>query len=306
MPHRPPRARRSELATPATSEKMLTKAAASDADLVFLDLEDAVAPNAKAEARRGAVAALRGLDWGRKTRAIRVNSVDSQWFLDDMVEVVSAAGASIDVIFVPKVKAARDVWFVDDLLTQLEMKLGLPVGRIGLEVLIEEVEAVVRINEIAASSPRLEALILGVGDLAASQGMPNASLGTAPGYPADVWHFARASLVVAARANGLDAIDGPYGGIDNPQGYTEQARWAAELGAAGKWAIHPSQIAIANDVFAPTADEVAHACRVVEAMRAAEADGTGAVSLDGTFVDAATARMFGTVVRRAELMGLVS
>ena len=304
MASRPPRARRSELSTPATSPKMIAKAAASAADLVFLDLEDAVAPSAKDIARTNAARALRELDWGRTTRAVRINEVASHWCHDDVVEIVGTAGVHVDVLIVPKIKAPRDVWYVDTLLTQLETTHGLPVGGIGLEVLIEEVEALARVDEIAACCPRLEALILGVGDLSASQGMRSAHVGSggAASYPGDVWHYARTRMIVAARVNGLDPIDGPYGDFRDADGYRQQALWASELGAVGKWAIHPSQIEIANAVFAPTAEEVAHARRVVDVVRAAEAEGEGAAAVDGTMVDAATARIFELVLERAALV----
>ncbi|WP_216892813.1 HpcH/HpaI aldolase/citrate lyase family protein [Nocardia alni] len=299
---RPIRRRRSELSTPATSEKMMAKAAGGDADLVFLDLEDAVAPNAKDVARRQAITALRELDWGTKTRAVRVNGVRTTWCLDDITDVVAGAGADLDVLILPKVKSPRDVWFVETLLTQLEYKHGLEVGRIGLEVLIEEVEALAAVDAIAASSPRLEALILGVGDLAASHGMRSAHIGTTAGYPGDIWHSARTKLIVAARSNGLDAIDGPFGDFKDSEGYRQQANWSAELGAVGKWAIHPNQVTLANDVFSPSEEEVAQATKVVTAMRAAEAAGDGAVAIDGIMVDAATARIFETVLLRASIV----
>jgi citrate lyase subunit beta / citryl-CoA lyase len=299
---RPTRARRSELSVPATSEHMMAKAAVGDADLVFLDLEDAVAPKAKDDARRNAVKALLSLDWGRKTRAVRVNGVHSPWCLDDVLDVVREAGDRLDVLIIPKVKAPRDVWFIDTLLTQLESNLGLPSGHIGLELLIEEVEALARVDEIAACCPRVEALILGIGDLAASHGMRGAHIGTSLGYPGDIWHSARTSMIVAARVNGLDAIDGPFGEFRDTMAYRQQAAWAAELGAVGKWAIHPSQVDIANEVFAPTAAEVEKARRVVDAMRAAEEQGDGAVAVDGFMVDAATARIFGEVLDRAALI----
>lgn len=301
---RPLRPRRSELSTPATSEKMMAKAAASAADLVFLDLEDAVAPKAKADARRGAIKGLSSLDWGRKTRAVRVNGVHTQWCFDDVVDVVTEAGAQVDVIIVPKVKAPRDVWYIDTLLTHVEQKSGLEVGAIGLELLIEEVEALARVDEIAACCPRVEALILGVGDLAASHGMRGAHIGTSENYPGDIWHSARTKMIVAARVNGIDAIDGPFGEYRDTTAYTQQARWAAELGAVGKWAIHPNQVAAANEVFSPSPEELTHARHVVDAMRAAEEEGEGAISVDGTMVDAATARIFEVVLRRAELAGV--
>ena len=297
---RPERLRRSELATPGTSPRMMAKAAQSGADLVFLDLEDAVAPAQKEGARREVVAALTGLDWGGRTRACRINGVHTAWCHDDLIEVVSGAGPCLDVVIVPKVKAPRDVWFVDDLLGQLEHKLGLAEGRIGLEVLIEETEALACVEAIAAASPRLEALILGVGDLSASQGIRVGQVA----YPGDMWHYARNRMIVAARANGLDPVDGPYANFHDPDGYRREATWAATLGAVGKWCIHPAQIAVANDVFAPTPAEIDQARKVVDAVRAAEEEGLGAATLDGMMIDAATARIFAAVLRRAALCGL--
>lgn len=296
------RLRRSELSTPGTSEKMMAKAAASDADLVFLDLEDSVAPADKPGARSLVVEALKGLDWGAKTRAVRINGVHTEWAHDDLIEVVTGAGAELDVIIVPKVLAPRDVWFAETLLTQLEAKLGLD-RPIGIEVLIEETEALACVEDIARCSPRLEALILGVGDLSASQGIRTGHIGdAAERYPGDMWHYARNRMIVAARAARLDPIDGPYANFRNPDGYRREAGWAATLGCTGKWAIHPSQIEIANEVFAPTADEVERARQVVDAVRKAEEGGAGAASLGGTMIDAATARIFQVTLDRAELI----
>ena len=308
---RPLRIRRSELSTPGTSEKMITKAAGSDADLVFLDLEDAVAPTEKEGARATIADALNGLDWGTKTRAYRINGVETPWCHGDLIEVVSAAGANLDVIIVPKVKGPRHVWFVDDLLTQLETKHGLEVGRIGLELLIEETEALACVEQIAACSRRLEALILGVGDLSASQGIRAAHIGvTGDGeadlrYPGDMWHYARNRMIVAARANGLDAIDGPFANFRQPDAYRREAAWSATLGAVGKWCIHPSQIEIANEVYAPTEREIEQAQKVIAAVTEAEAQGLGSANLGGVMIDAATTRLFQTVVDRARLCGLL-
>ena len=302
---RPFRLRRSELSTPGTSEKMMTKAAASDADLVFLDLEDAVAPSEKEGARQPIVDALNGLDWGTKTKAVRINGTHTPWCHDDLVSVVTGAGARVDVVIIPKVKAPRDVWFVDTLLTQLETKRGLEPGRIGIEILVEETEALARVEEIAGCCPRLEALILGVGDLSASQGIRVGHIGEAGDrYPGDMWHYARNRMIVAARASGLDAVDGPFANFRDPDGYRREAGWAATLGAVGKWAIHPSQIEIANEVFAPTPSEIERARSVVEAVRSAEAAGEGAANLGGMMIDAATARIFETILDRARRAGL--
>jgi citrate lyase subunit beta / citryl-CoA lyase len=303
---RPTRLRRSELSTPDTSEKMILKAAAGPADLVFLDLEDAVAPSEKEKARQPIVAALNELDWGTKTRAVRVNGTHTHWCADDVTAVLEGAGARLDVVIIPKVKAPRDVWFVDTLLTQLETKLDLAVGRIGIEILIEEAEALARVEEIATSCPRLEALILGVGDLSASLGMRLGQIGeTGDRYPGDVWHYARHRMITAARVAGIDAIDGPYGAIRDADGYRKAAVWAATLGAVGKWAIHPGQIDIANQVFAPTEAEIAQARAVVAAVREAEAAGAGAANYNGMMVDAATTRIFEGVLDRARRARLV-
>lgn len=297
------RLRRSELATPGSQQNMITKAAQSDADLVFLDLEDAVVPPEKERARLNVVAALNDLDWGRKTRAVRMNSVDTIWAHDDVIEVVRRAGAQLDIIIIPKVKAPRDIWFVETLVAQLEAKLRLE-RRIGLEVLIEETEALARVEEIAAASPRLEALILGVGDLSASQGIRMGHV-SEPSlrYPGDMWHYARNRMIVAARANGLDAIDGPYPNFRDPDGYRREASWGATLGCAGKWCIHPDQIEIANDVFAPTDKEIALARRMCEAYEAGQRAGAGASGASGVLVDAASIRIFQGVLERARLTG---
>lgn len=297
---RPFRLRRSELSTPGTSDKMMAKAASSDADLVFLDLEDAVAPSEKPKARPAVVAALRELDWGNKTVAVRVNGAHTPWCHDDVIEVVTGAGDRLDLLILPKVKGPRDVWFFETLLGQLEEKLGLVSGRIGLEVLIEETEALANVEAIAGCSSRLEALILGVGDLSASQGIRTGHVGASGGYPGDMWHYARNRMIVAARANGLDAVDGPFANFRNDAGYRKEAEWAATLGAVGKWAIHPSQVPLANEIFSPTADETARARAVVDAVERAETAGEGAANLNGVMIDAATARIFRTVLDRVE------
>ncbi|MEM8922132.1 MAG: CoA ester lyase [Actinomycetota bacterium] len=304
------RVRRSELSTPGHSEKMIAKAAASAADMVFLDLEDAVAPSAKVGARKNIIAGLNELDWGTKIRSFRCNSVDTQWCHDDIAEIVTGAGANIDVIMVPKIKGPREVWFVDDLLTQLELKLGLEPGRIGIECLVEEVEALQTVDEIATCSPRLEALTLGVGDLSASQGMRLGHIGVTDGdqalrYPGDVWHYARNRMVVACRSAGIDAIDGPYANFANPDGYERSAATFSMLGGVGKWCIHPSQIEIANRVYAPTPEEIAEAQGAIDAVTEAEAQGLGAANYKGMMIDAATTRLFQVTLDRARRCGLI-
>ena len=296
-----PRARRSELATPASSEKMCMKAATSGADLVFLDLEDACAPVAKEAARTTAVRALTEQDWGRTVRAVRINGIDTPWCYGDIIEVVTGAREALDVLIVPKARTARDVWWVDVLLTQLETKLRLG-KRIALEVLIEESEGLANAVEIARSSPRLEAIIFGAGDLSASQrARVDGNFDPIREYPGDFWHFARAQVVTAARVAGIDAIDAPYPAYQDPDGYRRSATHASLLGFDGKWAIHPSQIEIANEVFAPTAEGVAEAREAIEIYRRSEADGVGAIGRDGRLVDAAHMRLAENTLYKASL-----
>lgn len=305
------RVRRSELSTPGHSARMIAKSAASNADMVFLDLEDAVAPSAKVESRKNIIAGLNELDWGDKIRSFRCNSVDTQWCHDDIAEIVAGAGANIDVIMVPKIKSPREVWFVDDLLTGLELKLGLEVGRIGIECLVEEVEALQAVDEIARCSPRLEALTLGIGDLSASQGMRLGHIGVTDGdtalrYSGDVWHYARNQMIVACRAAGIDAVDGPYANFANPVGFERSAATFSMLGGVGKWCIHPSQIEVANRVFAPTPEEIEEAQGAIQAVTEAEAQGQGAANFNGMMIDAATARLFQVTLDRARDCGLIT
>jgi citrate lyase subunit beta / citryl-CoA lyase len=295
------RARRSELATPASSEKMCAKAPRSGADLVFLDLEDACAPVVKESSRAIVIDALTGQDWGRVVRAVRVNGLDTPWCYGDVVEIVTGAREALDVIIIPKARTARDVWWFDVLLTQLEAKLGLRT-RIALEVLIEEAEGLANAAAIARSSDRLEAIIFGAGDLSASMhARVDGNFDPVGEYPGDFWHFARVQVLAAARAAGIDAIDAPYPAYEDPDGYRRAAGHAALLGFDGKWAIHPSQIPIANEVFAPTAAEIADARLSIASYRRAEAAGVGAIGRDGRLVDAAHMRLAGNVLHRAAL-----
>jgi citrate lyase subunit beta/citryl-CoA lyase len=301
----PSRLRRSELAVPAANPHMIEKAAASDADLVFLDLEDATAPAFKEEARANVVHGLKTLEWGRTLRAVRVNAADTRWAADDVVEVVTNAHEHLDIIIIPKPYAPRDIWFFETLLDQLEQKLGIE-PRIRFEALIEEAQALSRVEQIAACSPRLEALILGFGDLAASLGFRmghEADQGDA--YPGEPWHAARSRMIAACRANGIDAIDGPYPNFTRPEAYRRECTWASTLGAVGKWCIHPSQIAIANEVFAPSDKEIAFARAQVEAYRKATEGGEGAGSTGGMLVDAASLRLFQAVLDRARQTGRI-
>lgn len=298
------RLRRSELSTPGSNERMIEKAAASDADLVFLDLEDSVAPKEKRSARGKVAEALRTLDWGKKTRAVRINNIETEYAYEDIIEIVEKAGEHLDLIIIPKVKAARDVWWVDNLLTQIETKLKR-TRKIALECLIEEVEALINAEEIARSSPRLEALIFGPGDFSASQGVRlNAVGGLAGAYPGDLWHYARNKIVVAARAAGIEAVDGPYADFRNSDGYRQEATRSSILGFIGKWAIHPSQIEIANEVYSPTQKEVDRARQMEKAYAEAEEQGLGAVAVGGVMVDAASVRILRNVIVKADLIGM--
>ena len=294
--------RRSELAVPASNDNMFAKAAGCGADLVFLDLEDAVPAAFKDESRAKAIAALNDIDWGRTARAVRINGLDTQWCHDDVIEVVTKAGENLDTIIIPKARTARDVWWVDVLLTQLELKLALR-KQIRLEVLIEEVEGLANAESIAVASPRLDALIFGVGDFSLSQGARvDTNFVPLGEYPGDFWHYARNKVIVAARIAGIDAIDAPYPDYRDLAGYERDARRASLLGYTGKWAIHPDQVPIANQVYSPTDDEIARAQRNVAAYREAEAHGRGAVGVNGVLVDAAHVKMAEQTLARAALI----
>jgi citrate lyase subunit beta/citryl-CoA lyase len=298
------RLRRSELSTPASNERMIEKAVASSADLVFLDLEDSVSPNEKVAARAKVINALKTLDWGKKTRAYRINDLETEYAYQDIISVVEEAGAYIDVIIIPKVKSAKDVWWVDVLLTQIEKRLKLP-QRIGLEVLIEEVEAIVNIEEIALASPRLEALIFGPGDYSASQGMDSRVIeGHVDDYPGDPWHYVRNRIAIAAHLARIDAIDGAYADFKNPDGYRRECTYAHILGFSGKWAIHPNQIGLANQAFSPTPEEVAYARRLDAAYREAQEKGIGAIAFEGKMVDVAIVRSVRNILLKADLIGM--
>jgi len=303
MVPRPARLRRSQLSVPGSSEKMLQKAAASQADHVFCDLEDAVAPSAKVQARQTIVDALNTLDWGRKTRCVRINDVTTQWCHEDIITVVEKAGQNIDTIMLTKPFSAADVIFLHHMLNQLEKKLKLE-RRIGIEVLIEEVQALQNVDEIARSSDRLEALIFGMGDYSGSQGIDTSEIGGTGLYPGDIFHYARFRITMAARSAGLDAVDGPYANFKNEDGYRSEAIRARSLGMVGKWAIHPAQIQPALEVFSPSVTEVARARKLEAAYREAEAQGLGAVQVDGVMVDVAVLRLVRNTLSKAELIGM--
>lgn len=297
-----PRLQRSTLAVPGSNPGMFTKALESDADVVFLDLEDAVAPADKEQARKNVIQALNDLDWRGhgKTVSVRVNGIDTHYMYRDVVDVVEQAGHRLDMVLVPKVGVPGDVYLVDALLTQIAAARRIP-HRIGIEILIETALGMANVEAIAATRGRLEAMHFGVADYAASVRARTVSIGGLnPDYPGDQWHFALSRMLVACRAYGLRAIDGPFGDFKDPEGFLAAARRDAALGYEGKWAIHPSQIALANDVFTPPEAEVNRARRILDALDAAAREGKGAAQLDGKMIDAASARMAENIVRTAE------
>jgi citrate lyase subunit beta/citryl-CoA lyase len=281
---------------------MFAKALDSAADYIFLDLEDAVAPGDKEQARLNVIRALQEHDWrGRgKTICVRINGIDTHYMYRDVVDVVEQAGARLDTILIPKVGVPADVYLVDALLTQIEQAKGIP-HRIGIDVLIETALGMANVEAIAQSSRRLEAMHFGVADYAASCRARTVVIGGLnPDYPGDQWHAALARMIVACRAFGLRPIDGPYGDFKDPDGYRLAARRGAALGIEGKWAIHPSQIALANEVFSPPPAEVDRAKRILAALEDAARDGRGAAQLDGRMIDAASARMAQNIVQMSE------
>lgn len=296
---------RSMLFVPASRPDMIEKATRSAADAICLDLEDAVAPESKAASRAQIVQALQTLDFGSRVRMVRVNALDTEFAYRDVIEVVERAGTQIDLIMLPKVQSPQDLHFLDTLLTQIEMHMGLP-HRIGIEAQIETARGFLWAREIAQSSPRLEALIFGPGDYAASMQMPLTDIGARDEhdalYPGHRWHGVMHTIVAAARANALRCMDGPYANFRNEAGLTEVARIAKALGFDGKQCIHPAQLATVNTIFAPTPAEVERAQAVVNAYEAAMAAGKGAINLDGRMIDAANLRMAQAVLTRQHLI----
>ncbi len=311
----PARLNRSELAVPGSSPKLFEKAAASQADVVFLDLEDAVAPDDKEQARKNIIQALNDVDWGEKTLSVRINGLDTHYMYRDVVDVIEQGGDRLDLIMIPKVGTASDVYAVDMLVTQVEDAIGRK-RRIGFEMIIETALGMANVDEIAMASKRNESLHFGVADYAASTkarttviGGPNKLYGVLTDkegdqprdyHWGDMWHYAIARMVVAARAAGLRPVDGPFGDFADADGFNAQANRAAALGCEGKWAIHPSQIALANQVYSPSDEEVTRAKRIIEAMEQAQKEGKGAVSLDGRLIDIASIKQAEVMVRKAE------
>jgi len=313
------RLHRSELAVPGTNIRAMEKAPSLGADRVFLDLEDAVAPDDKEQARTNVIDALGAQDWTGTAVSVRINGLDTHWCYRDVVDVVEARGEVLDTVLVPKVGAPSDVEFVATLLDQIEQRNGWPAGRIGIHILIETARGMANVEAISRARPdRLEAMVFGVADYAASVQARTTNIGGAnPDYAVltdpdaagarethwgDQWHFGISRMVAACRAEGLRPIDGPFGDYNDADGYRAAARRAAALGCEGKWAIHPSQVALANEVFTPADAEVERAERILQSMEEAAKEGKGAVSLDGRLIDAASIRMAQNLMTKVEQM----
>jgi malyl-CoA/(S)-citramalyl-CoA lyase len=315
----PSRLNRSELAVPGSRVELFEKAAKSAVDVIFLDLEDAVAPDAKPQARKNLIQALNDINWNGKTISMRINGLDTHYAYRDLVEVLEGAPDKLDLIMIPKVGTAADVYAVDMLITQIETATKAR-KRIGLEMIIESALGMANIDAIAGASKRNESLHFGVADYAASIKAKTVDIGGPhPDYGvltakddagkrdyfwADPWHYAISRMVVAARSNGLRAVDGPFGDFSDAEGFRAQANRALVLGCEGKWAIHPSQVALANEVFGLKEEEVKKARRIIEAMAQAQKEGKGAVALDGKLIDNASIKQAQVLVQMAERAGL--
>ncbi len=309
------RLNRSELAVPGSSPQLFEKAAASAADVIFLDLEDAVAPDQKEQARKNVIQALNDIDWGKKTLSVRINGLDTQYMYKDVVDVIEQGGDRLDLFMLPKVGTAADIYAVDMLVSQVEAAVGRK-KRIGFELIIETALGMANVDAIAAASKRNESLHFGVADYAASTrarttmiGGPNPGYGVLTGgagdtdrqfHWGDMWHYAIARMVVAARAFGLRPIDGPFGDFSDADGFKAQASRAAVLGCEGKWAIHPKQIDLANEAMGPSEADIEKARRILDAMAQATKEGKGAVSLDGRLIDIASIKQAESLVKKAE------
>jgi malyl-CoA/(S)-citramalyl-CoA lyase len=308
-----PRLQRSELAVPGSSPKFFEKAAVSAADVIFLDCEDAVAPDDKESARKNIIEALNEVDWGTKTMMVRINGLDTGYMYRDVIDIVENC-PRLDLLLIPKVGVPADVYTVDTLVTQIEIAKKRD-KRLGLEVLIETALGMANVEAIAQSSKRLEAMSFGVADYAASTRARTTVIGGAnPEYGVltdkdgdqprefhwnDMWHYAQARMVVACRAYGLRPIDGPFGDLSDSDGFVAAARRAAILGYEGKWAIHPAQIDLANQVYSPSEAELDRARRIMAAMEQARKEGKGAVSLDGRLIDIASIKMAENLLQKA-------
>ncbi|MEA4944257.1 MAG: CoA ester lyase [Propionicimonas sp.] len=302
--------RRTVLAVPGSSDRFIAKARTLDVDALFLDLEDAVAPAVKVESRARIVGALNTGEFAAPLLTVRVNGWESPWTYADVIEVVSGAGARIDALVLPKTQDAAQVKALDLLLTQVEQIAGLPVGRIGLEVQIEDAVGLLHVDEIAAASPRLASLVFGPGDFMASLGMGGLSVGNQPeGYPADAFHHVLMSILVAARAHGLQAIDGPYVAIRDVDGFRRSAALSAALGYDGKWVLHPAQVEAGNQLFSPKQTDFDRALRIQAAYAQATAvagGAVGAIVVDEEMVDEAGVKLAAAIMARGRAAGMVS
>jgi malyl-CoA/(S)-citramalyl-CoA lyase len=304
------RPNRCQLFGPGSRPALFEKMAASAADVINIDLEDSVAPSDKAVARAHVIAATREVDWGNKTLSVRINGLDTGWWYRDVVDLLEQAGDRLDLIMIPKVGCAADVYAVDALVTAVERAMGR-TRPVGFEVIIESAAGIAHVEEIAASSPRLQAMSLGAADFAASMGMQTTGIGgTQENYYmlrdgarhwSDPWHWAQAAIVAACRTHGILPVDGPFGDFADDEGFRAQARRVATLGMVGKWAIHPKQVALANEVFTPSDAAVAEAREILAAMEAAKARGEGATVYKGRLVDIASIKQAEVIVRQSEL-----
>jgi len=305
------RPNRCQLFGPGSNTKLFAKMAASAADVVNMDLEDSVAPSDKASARANVIDAIRTVDWGTKTVSVRINGLDTPYWYRDVVDILEQAGDRLDLIMIPKVGCAEDIYAVDALVTAIERATGR-TKPLGLEVIIESAAGIAHVEAIAASSPRLQAMSLGAADFAASMGMATTGIGgTQENYYmlhdgakhwSDPWHWAQAAIVAACRTHGVLPVDGPFGDFSDPEGFRAQALRSATLGMVGKWAIHPSQIALANEVFTPTEAAVTEAREILAAMEEAKARGEGATTYKGRLVDIASIKQAEGIVRMADMI----
>ena len=311
QPAAPARPNRCQLFGPGSNTKLFAKMAASAADVINLDLEDSVAPTDKDVARANVIEALNTVDWGKKYMSVRINGLDTPYWYRDVVDLLEQAGDRLDQIMIPKVGCAADVYAVDALVTAIERAKGR-TKPISFEVIIESAAGIAHVEEIAASSPRLQAMSLGAADFAASMGMQTTGIGgTQENYYmlregekhwSDPWHWAQAAIVAACRTHGVLPVDGPFGDFSDDEGYIAQAKRSATLGMVGKWAIHPKQIALANQVFTPSEEAVAEAREILAAMEQAKANGEGATVYKGRLVDIASIKQAEVVVAQAELI----
>ena len=309
----PPVARpnRCQLFGPGSRPAIFEKMAASDADVINLDLEDSVSPDDKPLARKTVIAAIGGVDWGTKTLSVRINGLDSPYWYRDVVDLLEQASERLDLIMIPKVGCAADIYAVDALVTSVEAAMGRK-KRLGFEVIIESAAGITHVEEIAAASPRLQAMSLGAADFAASMGMQTTGIGgtqesyymhrDGQQYWADPWHWAQAAIVAACRTHGVLPVDGPFGDFSDDDGFRAQARRSATLGMVGKWAIHRKQVALSNEVFTPSEAAVAEAREILAAMEQAKADGQGATVYKGRLVDIASIKQAEVIVKQAEMI----